>query len=122
MSKLVILFIVVVVFIVGLSIGMYYGMEAKVENEEEEPKPAQSVQDVVIRDVQAEQKEVEEEKIEALSVSERISPYAKMVIEKKYKKCGHTTIKVLDVPKELVNLTKEELKEKYSGWDVKSFS
>ncbi len=121
MSNIVRIFLVVVVFIVGLSIGMYYGISHRNDEIVETPKSVDSVQDIVIRNVQ-EEKKVEENSIEALSTMERVSPYAKMIIEKKYRKCGHTTIKEMDVPKELVNLTKEEIEAKYTGWDVKSFS
>ncbi len=112
-----------VVFIAGLSVGMYYGMDRQEEPIVEVPKPVDSVQDIVLKKVQS--VTVEEpttEKIEAISKVDRISPYAKMIIEKEYTKCGHRTVNVLEVPKELVNLTKEELKEKYTGWEVKSFS
>lgn len=126
MSKILKTFLIIVTFIVGLSVGMYYGLSSNEVEEVEEKDPLDSIQDVVIKNVQSENKIKEEDNKddleEVLSNEERISPYAKMIIEKKFSKCGHTTYKTLDVPKELINLTKEELKEKYSGWDVKEFS
>ena len=124
MSKILKTFLIMVTFIVGLSVGMYYGISSNKVEEVEEKKPIDSIQDVVIKNVQSENKIKEDNKDleEVLSNEERISPYAKMIIEKKFSKCGHTTYKTLDVPKELINLTKEELAKKYSGWDVKEFS
>ena len=123
MSKIMGAFLMIVVFIMGLSLGMYYSFSGKKEMKKEEPIPKDSVQDVVIQNIQREKKEEENLiPMEAFSTVERISPYAKMVIEKKYTKCGHTTVSIIDVPKELVNLSKEELKEKYSGWSIKDFS
>ena len=126
MSKILKIFLTIVVFVIGLSVGMYYGVSRNDIKEIEEKKPIDSIQDVVIKKVQSENKIKEEEdsgdKIEVLAEEERISPYAKMIIEKKFSKCGHTTYSCLDVPKELINLTKEELEKKYSGWDVKEFS
>ena len=120
MSKIFKAFFVAVIFMLGLSMGMYYGVTSNKIEISEKKQPIDSVQDVVIKNVQNEnKKEVIEE---TLAKEERVSPYAKMVIEKKFSKCGHTTLNVIDVPKELVNLTKEEIEEKYSGWDIKEFS
>ncbi len=120
MSKIVKVFLTIIVFVVGVSFGMYYGTLPKEKQVVEEKKRVDSVQDVVIKNVQSENKK---ENLEEVVVNiERVSPYAKMIIEKKFSKCGHSTVKVLDVPKELVNLTKEDIKERYSGWELKDFS
>ena len=125
MSKILKSFSLSVIFMIGLSIGMYYGIDKNNDDVIEEKKPIDSVQDVVIKNVQNENKESGEEinnLEEVNALEEKISPYAKMIIEKKFSKCGHTTMNVLDIPKELINLTKKELEEKYSGWDIKEFS
>lgn len=122
MSKIFKTFFTMVIFMLGLSMGMYYGVTNNEKEVVEERNPIDSVQDVVIKNVQSEyQKEIEILE-ETISTEERVSPYAKMAIEKEFTKCGHTTVKVMDVPKELINLTREEIEEKYSGWDVKEFS
>ncbi len=125
MSKIVSGFLVIVTFIAGISIGMYYGVNSQDKEVIQEKKPIDSMQDVVIKNVQSKIEEDNEKNIkieETVQKEERVSPYAKMTIEKKFSKCGHTTAKVLDVPKELVNLSKEEIEERYSGWDLKDFS
>lgn len=125
MSKILKSFSIVVIFIIGLSVGMYQGVNSNNIEEKEEKKKIDSVQDVVIKNVQNENIKSGEEidKLEEVNAEEeKISPYAKMIIEKKFSKCGHTTINILDIPKELINLTKKELEEKYSGWDIKEFS
>lgn len=125
MSKILTTFLVAITFISGISIGMYYGaMSNEVEKVEKNAR-RNSIQDTVIKNVQDETikiKEEEKDAKEAFSQTTKVSPYAKMTIEKKFSKCGHTTVNVIDVPKELVNLTKEEIGEKYSGWDIKEFS
>ena len=122
MSKIFKTFFTMVIFMLGLSMGMYYGVTNNEKEVVKERNPIDSVQDVVIKNVQSEnQKEVEILE-ETISTEEKVSPYAKMAIEKEFTKCGHTTLKVMDVPKELINLTKEEIEEKYSGWDVRDFS
>lgn len=125
MSKILKNFFIVVAFIFGLSMGMYYGISSNKVEKLDVKKPLDSVQDVIIKNVQNENEteSIENENLEeAIAKEERISPYAKMIIEKKFLKCGHTTYNSLDVPKELINLNKEELEKKYSGWNVTEFS
>ena len=120
MSKVLRVFLTIIVFAIGMSIGMYYGEKTKVVEKVEEIKQRDSIQDVVIKNVQDEK--IKEQTSEVASQKEKVSPYAKMTIEKKFSKCGHTTSSVVDVPKELVNLTAEEIEKRYSGWKVKDFS
>ena len=120
MSGIIKSFFITIVFIFGVSLGMYYGVNSKDIIQTEEKKVIDSVQDVVIKNVQGREKSGEVE--EVVAREERVSPYAKMIIEKKFSKCGHTTVNVFDVPKELVNLTKDDISEKYKGWELTKFS
>lgn len=120
MSKILRAFFTIVVFLIGISLGMYYNDTKTDKQVVENKKVIDSIQDVVIKNVQAENKK--NETIEIIAKEEKVSPYAKMIIEKKFLKCGHTTVKTVDVPKELVNLTQKEIEEKYTGWEVKDFS
>lgn len=52
----------------------------------------------------------------------RISPNAFITFKEVYSKCGHTTEEFVEVPKEFVNLTENELKEKYKEWTVEKFT
>ncbi len=60
--------------------------------------------------------------IETNSSEERISPNAFITFKQTYKECGHTTSEFVEVPQEFVNLSEEELKEKYTDWTVEKFS
>lgn len=53
---------------------------------------------------------------------EKISPNAFITYKIKYKKCGHETTEYKEIPKELVNLNKIELQEKYNDWKIEEFS
>lgn len=53
---------------------------------------------------------------------EKISPNCSFKQETYYKKCGHTIIKSLKVPQDLINLTKNEVEEKYPNWKIDKFS
>ena len=60
--------------------------------------------------------------LQANSDEEKISPNCSFTQKIYYKKCGHTVQNYLELPQELVNLTKEDLQEKYSEWKIEKFS
>lgn len=111
------------VFVLGMSIGTYLGIDKNktVYKENNVSKNIVPVQDVVIRNTQKE-KTPEPTVIETVVEETKISPYAKLIIEKKFTKCGHTTVEVIDVPNELINMTEKEIMKKYENWEVRSFS
>ena len=80
------------------------------------------LQDVVIRNAQEENKNPEPKVIETVVEETKLSPYAKMVIEKKFIKCGHSTVEVIDIPTELINMTEKEIQEKYKNWEIRLFN
>lgn len=121
-------FLLIIVFIVGLSVGLYTGTNS-IENRnlsQNNNGNVEPIQDVVIKKVQGKNEEEnnsgEEKIVEVVRTEEKISPYAKLVIKKKFSKCNHTTVSIVDVPKELVNLPRKDLEEKYSGWKIEKFS
>ena len=121
-------FLLIIVFIVGLSVGLYTGTNS-IENRnlsQNNNGNVEPIQDVVIKKVQGKNEEEnnsgEEKIVEVVRTEEKISLYAKLVIKKKFSKCNHTTVSIVDVPKELVNLPRKDLEEKYSGWEIEKFS
>lgn len=121
-------FLLIVSFIFGVSIGLYGGFDKNDINEKESNNSAQiiPVQDAVIKKVQSEMREANSSGddiiVETVKVEEKISPYAQLVIKKKFLKCNHSTINMIDVPKELVNLPQKDVEEKYTGWNIEEFS
>lgn len=111
------------VFVLGMSVGTYLGIgkNKAVYEENNSSKNIVPVQDVVIRNTQSE-KTPEPKVIETIVEETKISPYAKLIIEKKFTKCGHTTVEVIDVPSELINMTEKEIMKKYENWEVRSFN
>lgn len=119
---------VMIALISGVSIGLYTGISynpkanIKLEVEDREVpeggEVAKPIQDVVISKVQEEQDKV----VEVVMSEVKITPYTQLVIKKKFTKCGHDSINAMTVPLELINFTKEELQEKYTGWNIEEFS
>lgn len=123
MNKSTTLFVMLFLFSTGISLGM--GLSIYNNFKEEEPiviSKKDSIQDIVIKEVQKEQDEKYEIQEATSNSQEKISPYAKVTIEKYYKQCEHSTVEIYDVPKELVNLTREELQNRYENWEIKKFN
>ena len=55
------------------------------------------------------------------STEEKVAANAILILKKYYKKCDHTTNEYVELPQELVNLTKEQVQEKYADWEVIGF-
>ncbi len=121
-------FLTSALFVFGISLGSYLAIlnEQPINNvnEVEENNGNDKIipiQDVVIRNVQ-EENSVDKNIIETVVDEVKLSPYAKMVIEKKFTRCGHTSIETIDIPSDLINMTEEEVQAKYENWEIKSFS
>ena len=123
MPKYVKYFLTLVVFILGVSIGTYLGIEKEVKPRENNKKEIIPVQDVVIRNIQDKSEESSGSKVIETVVEEtKLSPYAKMIIEKKFNRCGQTTVDVQQIPIELVNMTEVDIMQKYPEWEIRSFN
>ena len=58
---------------------------------------------------------------EVSSTEEKVAANAILILKKYYTKCDHTINEYVELPKELVNLTKEQVQEKYADWQVIGF-
>lgn len=56
------------------------------------------------------------------SEEEKISPNCQITLKKYYKKCKDEINEYIEVPKKLVNKTKEDLQKEYIDWEIKSFT
>lgn len=104
MRKLIIYGIIIFGFSIG--IGFYYASLWKMNN----PDISFSTQNTTGNIV------------ETLSEDEKVSYNATFALKKYYKGCGHFKFNYSELPKEIVNLTKEELENLYSDWNVEKFS
>lgn len=126
MKNMMLFCLAIVLFSAGIILGAELNSISTERELTEKTKKLDSLQDIVIKNVQSEQKQQEEKKIEenitpVVALPKKISPYATLTIEKFFKNCGHTTLDTIDIPKELVNMTEEELQTKYEKWDIKKF-
>lgn len=127
MKNLIIFCVSVILFSMGIIIGAELNSIGIQKQIAEGNKKLDSMQDIVIRNVQAGQNKTsnnndEDDDTKAVAaVKKKISPYASLTIEKYFKGCGHTSVEVIEIPKELVNMTEEELQKKYEKWTIKKF-
>ena len=55
-------------------------------------------------------------------VNTKISPNAIIIEKRYYKDCDHLIREVVDIPKELINKTEEDVKESCLGWKLEGYS
>ena len=58
---------------------------------------------------------------EVVATKEKVSANSQLIIKKYFKQCDHTINEYVEMPQELVNLTKEEVQNKYNDWKVIGF-
>ncbi len=75
----------------------------------------------ILDDCTDEYEVMQEETAKANSEEVKTSPNCSLTIKTYYKKCGHTTSEYKNLPQELVNLTKEQIQEKYPDYTIENF-
>lgn len=112
---LVILFIVIIIIVaifVGTSIYKSQNNDDNIKQEEVNTKVENKIENNVRNDIS----------VDINSEEEKISPNATLILKKTYKECGHSIKDYVEIPEELVNLTKEELEKQYKDWQVEKFT
>lgn len=119
MNKIIIILLSIIVVIGAMITAIFIYMP-------EEKNNNTIVQEVVREDDISDKEENTSENtiniIETNSKEERISPNAFITFKQTYKGCGHTTSEFVEIPKEYVNLTEDELQEKYTDWNIEKFT
>ncbi len=119
MNKTIIILLAIVVIIAAMVTAVFVYMP------EEENREEVEVQNVAVENTINEQENVTENTtnmVETNANEERISPNAFITFKQTYKECGHTTSEFVEVPEEFVNLSEDELKERYTDWNVEKFT
>ena len=81
---------------------------------------AEKIEDECTEEYKEEQME-KQNTTEVSSTEEKVAANAILILKKYYTKCDHTINEYVELPQELVNLTKEQVQEKYSDWEVIGF-
>jgi len=77
----------------------------------------------IVDDCTEEYEQLEKAKLlEANSNEEKTSPNCAFIFKVLYNGCGHTTIQYSNIPENMVNKTKQELKNEYNQYNIETFS
>ncbi|OKZ56420.1 MAG: hypothetical protein BHV99_05610 [Clostridium sp. 26_21] len=116
MKKQYIITIVIIAFFTSLIITMNIVKENKLQKTKKETEISENIEDECTKEY------TKETKIEAVvATKEKISANSQLILKKYFKQCDHTINEYVEMPQELVNLTKEEVQNKYTDWKVIGF-
>lgn len=74
------------------------------------------------KQIQNQNQEYNLQMISTLASEEKASPMALLIFKTKYNSCGHIITNRVEIPKELVNKTEDEIKKKYEDWIIEEFT
>ena len=116
MRKQYIIAICIIAFFTSLIITMNIVKENKLQNTKKEVKISEKIEDECTEEYTKETK-IEE----VVATKEKVSANSQLILKKYFKQCDHTINEYVEMPQELVNLTKEEVQNKYNDWKVIGF-
>lgn len=125
MKKSWIIILVLAILIIGIIAGLaIYKIDEKSKNNIVE-KEINTVSEKVTDECTEEYEELEEQAkldIETNSSEEKISPNCLITLKRYYNECQHTINEYIDIPQNLVNGTREDLKKEYPNWEIQKYS
>jgi hypothetical protein len=119
MNNKTMMIIVAVLLIIATIYSIYaiFSSESDIEEEQENINVAEKIEDECTEEY------IENETAKVTSVmEEKVSANAILILKKYYTKCEHTINEYVELPKELVNMTKAQIQEQYKDWEVIGFS
>ena len=117
MNKRLILILCLILFIISVFVG-YKLFNNKTEEEESETETYISEK---IEDECTEEYKQLQNATTVSSIEEKVSANAILILKKYFKGCEHTINEYVELPQELVNMTKQEVQNEYQDWEVIGF-
>lgn len=119
MRKIVFVLILILLIIFSFGIGLYI---YKINENNKNLLISQKIEDECTEEARLYELGLLNNSVETNISEEKISPNAIIIFETKYNKCGHVLKQYESPENELINLTKSQLQEKYSDWEIKEFN
>lgn len=110
------IFIFIIILIIVFGIFFYLGFQIDKTDEKNVLGTTNNVQTNKVEEAE------NETIIETVTTDEKTTPNTMITLKKYYRECGHTIITNNELSEDMVNLTEEEIKEKYLDWELESFS
>ena len=109
------IFIFIIILIILFGVFFYIGLKVdKLDNQ----NLLGSINNLQIEEEKVESKNL----IETTTFEEKTTPNTILTLQKYYIECGHTIETSNSLPEEEVNLTEDEIREKYADWNLELFS
>ncbi len=122
MKRVIIAITCVIIVLVGIWTAIIISNNESKSNNIQEIVQEKISNEEILDECTDEYEEIEkEEMMQTNAEEEKVSPNCSFTKKIYYDKCGHTVSNYLELPKDLVNLTKEEVKEKYQGYQIEEF-
>lgn len=116
-KKIVIILLIILAVISGVILALMMQ-----NNKVEEEVPITIAEKVTDECTEEYEQNLNQTSEEANASEEKISPNCLMTLKKDYISCGHTINEYIELPQELVNITKDDLQEEYPDWTIEKFS
>ena len=110
------IFIFIIIIIILFGVFFYIGLKVDKENNHNLLGSINNLQ------IEEEEKVESENLIETTTFEEKTTPNTILTLQKYYTECGHTIETNNTLPEEQVNLTEDEIREKYADWNLELFS
>lgn len=92
------------------------------DSDVEEQIPSNMIISEVIEDDCTEEYKSAKNTTTVSSTEEKVGANAILILKKYYSKCDHTINEYVEIPPEIVNMTKEEVQAQYPDWEVIGFA
>ncbi len=125
MKRIIIAISCVIVVIGAICTAIAITNSKKENNYIQEIAKEEVIEENIIDDCTEEYEEMEKEKnmVQAnAEEEEKVSPNCSFTKKTYYTKCGHTVSNYLELPKDIVNLTKEQVANKYQDYSIEEFA
>jgi len=116
-NKLKIIISVILIILILIASYILFGKKEKVDvNIEKSNYVSKIIEDECTQEYEEFQKATV-----VSSTEEKLASNAILILKKYYQKCEHTINEYVELPQEIVNMTKEEVQEEYADWEVIGF-
>lgn len=114
--------IFLLIFIVAIFTGYYIYKIITVEESDLLDQQKVAATEITDECVEEYEEYIQNETISASSSDEKVTPNTTLLLKKKYSKCGHISKEYVELPQDIVNMSKEEVTGEYPDWEIESFS
>ena len=115
-TKIIIVSVLLVIIIATITYIIYS------QNREEENVPESNTYISEVIEDECTEEYINEQNITSVSsTEEKVAANAILILKKYYAQCDHTINEYVELPQELVNMTKEEVQAQYPDWEVIGF-